>query len=247
MSDVPHLGSSARHLQNTKGPVVQADDTASIGVVVIERRALVRECLVRCLASALNCPVVAFPTVGTWIESKSTAASIVLLSTAANLKDPDTDREVDLLLRACDRVPVILVSDAEEDPARIADALQKGTRAYIPASVSLDVAIEALRLVWAGGSFVPASCFMAVSKSINCDANKPARDRMFTERQAAVVDALRQGKANKIIAYKLNMRESTVKVHVRNIMKKLRARNRTEVAFMASNMEQDESSNSATS
>jgi DNA-binding NarL/FixJ family response regulator len=247
MSDVPHLGSSARHLQNTKGPVVQADDTASIGVVVIERRALVRECLMRCLASALNCPVVAFPTVGAWIESKSTAASIVLLSTAANLKDPDTDREVDLLLRACDSVPVILISDAEEDPARIADALQKGTRAYIPASVSLEVAIEALRLVWAGGSFVPASSFMAVSKSINCGANKPARDRMFTERQAAVVDALRQGKANKIIAYELNMRESTVKVHVRNIMKKLRARNRTEVAFMASNMEQDESSNSATS
>nr|WP_246482341.1 LuxR C-terminal-related transcriptional regulator [Methylopila capsulata] len=56
----------------------------------------------------------------------------------------------------------------------------------------------------------------------------------FTARQAAVVDALRQGKANKIIAYELNMRESTVKVHVRNIMRKLKAKNRTEVAFMTS-------------
>jgi hypothetical protein len=43
--------------------------------------------------------------------------------------------------------------------------------------------------------------------------------------------SLREGKANKIIAYELNMCESTVKVHVRNIMKKLKARNRTEVAF----------------
>jgi DNA-binding NarL/FixJ family response regulator len=46
------------------------------------------------------------------------------------------------------------------------------------------------------------------------------------------VEALRRGKANKIIAYELNMRESTVKVHVRNIMKKLKAKNRTEVAFL---------------
>ena len=60
-----------------------------------------------------------------------------------------------------------------------------------------------------------------------------------TARQAAVVDALRQGKSNKIIAYELNMRESTVKVHVRNIMKKLNARNRTEVAFRVNGMNGD--------
>jgi len=56
---------------------------------------------------------------------------------------------------------------------------------------------------------------------------------MFTTRQAAVIEALKRGKANKIIAYELEMRESTVKVHVRNIMKKLKATNRTEVAYKA--------------
>jgi DNA-binding NarL/FixJ family response regulator len=50
------------------------------------------------------------------------------------------------------------------------------------------------------------------------------------------VDALRRGKANKIIAYELNMKESTVKVHVRNIMKKLRATNRTQVAYIANRL-----------
>lgn len=53
---------------------------------------------------------------------------------------------------------------------------------------------------------------------------------MFTVRQAEVVEALRKGKANKIIAYELKLRESTVKVHIRQIMKKLKATNRTEVA-----------------
>ena len=59
---------------------------------------------------------------------------------------------------------------------------------------------------------------------------------MFTARQAAVIGALRQGKQNKIIAYELNMRESTVKVHVRNIMKKLNATNRTEVAYLTNQL-----------
>jgi DNA-binding NarL/FixJ family response regulator len=54
---------------------------------------------------------------------------------------------------------------------------------------------------------------------------------MFTARQAEVVEALRRGKANKIIAYELKLRESTVKVHIRNIMKKVKATNRTEVAY----------------
>ncbi|WP_136625483.1 response regulator transcription factor, partial [Mesorhizobium norvegicum] len=54
---------------------------------------------------------------------------------------------------------------------------------------------------------------------------------MFTIREAAVVEALKKGKANKIIAYELNLCESTVKVHIRNIMKKLKATNRTEVAY----------------
>jgi DNA-binding NarL/FixJ family response regulator len=62
---------------------------------------------------------------------------------------------------------------------------------------------------------------------------------MFTRRQVAVIDALRKGKANKIIAYELNMCESTVKVHVRNIMKKLNARNRTEVAYLANELLQE--------
>ena len=54
----------------------------------------------------------------------------------------------------------------------------------------------------------------------------------FTRRQSQILDCLRRGMANKLIAYELNMCESTVKVHVRNIMKKLKATNRTQVAYM---------------
>jgi DNA-binding CsgD family transcriptional regulator len=62
----------------------------------------------------------------------------------------------------------------------------------------------------------------------------PQLTEKLTARQAEVVTALCLGKPNKIIAHELNIRESTVKLHVRNIMKCLGARGRTEIADMAS-------------
>jgi DNA-binding NarL/FixJ family response regulator len=48
-----------------------------------------------------------------------------------------------------------------------------------------------------------------------------------------VLSHLKQGKANKTIAHELGMSESTVKVHVRNIMRTMGATNRTEAACKA--------------
>lgn len=55
----------------------------------------------------------------------------------------------------------------------------------------------------------------------------------LTTRQLAVLNHLQQGKANKVIAFELGMSESTVKVHIRNIMRKTGATNRTQAAFKA--------------
>ena len=100
------------------------------------------------------------------------------------------------------------------------------------AQVGIRVCAEVIDLTLAGGIFVPASSVLAVRQILEAktEIERPLAG-LFTLRQAEVVDALRRGKANKIIAYELNLRESTVKVHIRNIMKKLKATNRTEVAF----------------
>ena len=55
----------------------------------------------------------------------------------------------------------------------------------------------------------------------------------FTERQYAVLTCLCQGDPNKVIGRKLGMTETTVKVHVREIMRKLGVCNRTQVAIAA--------------
>jgi DNA-binding NarL/FixJ family response regulator len=58
----------------------------------------------------------------------------------------------------------------------------------------------------------------------------------FTERQYAVLVCLCQGDPNKIIGRKLGMTETTVKVHVREIMRKLGVSNRTQVAIAAAHV-----------
>ena len=63
-----------------------------------------------------------------------------------------------------------------------------------------------------------------------------AQQLSLTTRQIAVLSHLQQGKANKIIAHELRMSESTVKVHVRNIMRKMGATNRTQAAYRATQL-----------
>jgi DNA-binding NarL/FixJ family response regulator len=208
-----------------------AGERNQIPIVVIDRRSLIRECLARCLATASGCKVVAFASVEEWLRVDSDAtASLVLFSTASAQQDAETQRQIALLAQKHKDLPAVVMSDGDE-PDHIVDALDKGVRGYIPTGVTLDVAVGAIGLVGAGGTFVPATSLVAARRAGESTAARQMETSLFTARQASVVEGIRRGKPNKIIAYELNMCESTVKVHVRAIMKKLKATNRTEVAF----------------
>jgi DNA-binding NarL/FixJ family response regulator len=58
-------------------------------------------------------------------------------------------------------------------------------------------------------------------------------DTPLTKRELELLEKVQRGLQNKVIAYELGICESTVKVHMRNLMRKLKATNRTQVAFLA--------------
>jgi DNA-binding NarL/FixJ family response regulator len=131
-------------------------------------------------------------------------------------------------------VPVIILSDLDPNEWML-EAMESGARGYIPTgSTSVAVAVEIIRMVRAGGTFVPPSSLRMIKHTPSSPELR--LEEPLTSRQLSVLQYLTQGKSNKIIAYELKMSESTVKVHVRNIMKKMRASNRTEVAFRARNL-----------
>ena len=106
--------------------------------------------------------------------------------------------------------------------------------------------VEALRLVAAGGTYVPESVLALVPQSVDMggalgqDPDRLGRVyRSCTPRQRQVVNLLCRGKSNKLIARELQISENTVKAHLRQIMKRLQATNRTEVALIASGLNAD--------
>ena len=212
-------------------------------IAVIDERTLLRECFARGIEAVdEGISVLCFPTITEWqvAASRHSAVSLILFCSSGR-RPASNDGEIHKLATSSNGVPVILVSD-QEHPEEVFEAISQGARGFIPASIDLHLALMAMRLVKAGGVYLPESIVFATAalKRNMEHVCKRQPHHVFTERQAAVVDALRQGKPNKIIAYELKMRESTVKVHIRNVMKKLNAKNRTEVAFIASRLIYDD-------
>jgi DNA-binding NarL/FixJ family response regulator len=208
---------------------------ASQTVLVIDTRVRDRECLIRSIAAKrADMNVMASGSFAEWNRNRDRhpPLSAVLLNIGGrSLNDPNVTEAIRKLVSECGAAPVIAMADSDE-LREIFQALDCGVRGYIPSTLGIAVCVEAISLVLAGGIFVPASCLASASLQTPATSTATApQPNIFTSRQADVVEALTCGKANKIIAYELNMRESTVKVHVRNIMKKLKATNRTEVAY----------------
>ena len=150
--------------------------------------------------------------------------------------NPSVVSQAKTLVSECGAAPVIVLADTDE-LHEIFAAIDCGAKGFIPSTLGIAICVEAISLVMAGGIFLPASCVMNASRQMMATNSAAVREEsMFTSRQAEVVEGLKRGKANKIIAYELNMCESTVKVHVRNVMRKLKATNRTEVVYKLNEM-----------
>jgi DNA-binding NarL/FixJ family response regulator len=217
-------------------------------LVVLDSRKLGRECLAQSLVThCIPMKVTAIASMQDWKneEELHPPLTAILFNVGGHkFADQDLANEVTRLVCEFQAVPVVVLADTD-DIAQILKALECGARGFIPASVGLDACVEAIKLAIAGGIFVPASSLFAMREFLGSSIREPTPiSTMFTPRQAAVAEALLRGKANKIIAYELNMCESTVKVHVRNIMKKLKAKNRTEVAFKVRSLFQPEAPSS---
>ena len=228
---------SARRAPSSGGDRPQGMDThfEKHCVLIIDGRVLDREYLAQALFSKqLGREVVAMGSAEEWHREKAHKPPLgaVLINLGAGaVTDPSHSALIKKLAMDFSSIPVVVLADSDE-LGQVARSLELGARAYIPSTVGISVCVAAINLAIAGGRYVPASSVIALRHLFYSGSNNPGvLSEIFTTRQAEVVHALRQGKANKIIAYELNLRESTVKVHIRNIMCKVKATNRTEVIY----------------
>ena len=176
---------------------------------------------------------------------------LIILNIGANCASDNREREeIHQLKQELPEILLTLISERDEAFC-ILEALRQGAHSYIPTTLDPAAVIKALRVILAGGMFIPVNTLSRIFDKVLDAAtlqqkneslkNKAAETALYglTPRQREVLHLLREGKPNKIIAYKLNMQESTVKVHVRHIMRKLKATNRAHVVFLTSHGRQE--------
>lgn len=136
-----------------------------------------------------------------------------------------------VLSAAAPRTPILVAADCD-DLARARAILRAGARGFLPTNLSLKVLMGALERVRAGGTYVPLLLTEPAPGGI-APAVQCAPWCELTRRQRDVLGLISEGRSNKLIADALAMSESTVKAHVKQIIKRLHVANRTQAALLA--------------
>ena len=135
-------------------------------------------------------------------------------------------------------LPLVVLS-ALDDPGTVKAVLAGGALGFIPKSSPHQVMVQALRLVLAGGCYLPPELMPELVgedwASVPAPAARPgtageasAETLGLTGRQQQVLALLAQGKSNKQICRALGLAEATVKIHVSAVLKALRVTSRTQ-------------------
>ena len=210
--------------------------SGALVLALIDQSQLRRECLT--LAMAQHDPrwrVIDVASAADLLRTIEGGQGVDLVLLAAATSEHVDLAEIETLRSALPGTPVVVTAESD-NPQRARAILGCGTRGFLPASLSLKVMMGALDLVLAGGIYVPSSLIEAAPPR-PAPATGPSSladaSNELTRRQRDVLGLISQGKSNKLIADALTMSESTVKAHVKQIIKRLRVANRTQAALLA--------------
>jgi DNA-binding NarL/FixJ family response regulator len=203
-------------------------------IALIENRTFIRECIRRSMQSAFPLQIQTFSETIELQRKCHKLPKLILLSAIEDNRVASAN-VFKILSQIAPRIPVIVLA-YNNDSEMAKAAICHGAKGYIPITLGFDITIEAVRFVLAGGTYVPIDYLLMRTWPPDAPSQPLPASGTVTARELAVVRAIQHGKSNKVIAYELGMCESTVKVHVRRVMKKLKAKNRTEVAIKSSEL-----------
>jgi DNA-binding NarL/FixJ family response regulator len=216
--------------------------TVSAAIALIDPMSLTRQSIVEMLAKGLpeylTVPASSCEELLKTLGTASRPRLVIVYIRAAGVMAGWVKKTLGLVRLRMAGAPVIVLSD-RDDADDIHNALTCGVRGYIPVSVGVADACAALRVVHEGGIYIPKYALRSAPADPETPIASEGRSLLddLTPRELEVIHLLRgEGKSNKKIATELNMQESTVKVHVRSIMRKLAAANRTHAASIANQL-----------
>lgn len=202
-------------------------------LLIVDPRSFTRDCLVAALKDATD--VASVIAVANLDDAIAVTARTRIDAAVVNLAaDPFGETDLTKIVKTlCDLggVRVVIVLAETIDPPHAAAAMRQGIRVFLGTDTPFDRIIEAIRFACAGWMIYPAFDFSYLAVF---GTSEPSAGFACTPRQLQVLDGLKRGLTNKSIASRLGVTERTVKAHVRELMRRLNANNRTQVVVLAS-------------
>lgn len=159
---------------------------------------------------------------------------------------PDIDG-ADAIARIQENFPTaaIVVLSGDDRPNLIRAVLDRGAAGFIPKNSSKDLLVNALKLVLAGGIYLPPEALIEqeqpeVQSDMTTAPDSVSKDTVLSKlslRQRETTLMAIRGATNKTIADKLNISEGTVKAHLSTAYKTLGVHNRTEALLLLAGLE----------
>ncbi len=209
----------------------QADGEALVTIVLIDDHAILRQGLRSLLEREHDLQVVgeaSSPGEALAVVQR-TRPAIVLLDMKLS---PGSDNDgLGLCAQLTKRYPGlgVLVLSTFVDDALVVSAVQHGACGYVVKDVDTQELVRSIRLVAQNGSAFDSRSAAAMMRSIHA----PQAPSPLTQRELSVLRLVANGLSNRGIAAHLYLSETTVKFHVRNIMRKLDATSRAEAVYKA--------------
>lgn len=130
----------------------------------------------------------------------------------------------------------VLMLTVSEDAQDLMQALRSGARGYLLKNIEIDFLVDSIRRAVKGESVMSPQMSAALVNAIRepvIEKESEKKAIKLTPRESEIIIMLAQGESNKSIARTLNLAESTVKIHVQGILRKLNISSRVQAAVYA--------------
>ena len=138
------------------------------------------------------------------------------------------------LMRDKDIDSRIIILTVSNNPDDLVGAIRAGSDGYILKDTDPEEMIRLIKESMLGKNAISAELSGLLATALRQEAVVINRSQAgLTDRELSILKCLAHGMSNKLIARELDIMDSTVKVHIRNLLKKLKFRSRVEAAVWA--------------